>query len=122
MIADGIKGHVAGAALALFSLSIVVNAVQFTLLGKANKRATQAESATQVASDAASACTLSVELLKKNADAAALVAQVKIDAAKKTELRRSAKAQTILATPPSVPGNDCKSALDRASTWLKVAE
>lgn len=121
MITDTIKGHLAGAALALFSLSIVVNAVQFHLLGKATERATQAESAVTVASDAADTCTRSIDVLKKNADDAALVAKGKIEAAKKTEQRRAARAQTILAMPPSVPGNDCASALDRASTWLTVA-
>jgi regulator of protease activity HflC (stomatin/prohibitin superfamily) len=29
------------------------------------------------------------------------------------------KADQILLTPPTVPGNDCKSAMDRAAGWLK---
>jgi uncharacterized protein HemX len=63
-----------------------------------------------------------------NASIANLEQQAKDRDSENTKLRKEAEnrrraqeslAQQILATPPTVPGNDCLSAKDRVTNWLK---
>lgn len=69
--------------------------------------------------DAAEACSRSVEALKQAADEReAENAHARQQAADKARAHQH-RASAILATPPSVPGDDAASAQDRIWKWLE---
>lgn len=66
----------------------------------------------------ASACSDATEALREQADKRAAEAKKATAAARTAAADKQSRAQAILSTPPSVPGNDCASARDRADDWL----
>lgn len=79
---------------------------------------TRATTNLKTAQDAAESCSKDVERL------GVLAARRKVDAdkararAKTAAKTREEMADLILSTPASTPGDDCKSARDRAGSWL----
>ncbi|RYF80352.1 MAG: hypothetical protein EOO29_14175 [Comamonadaceae bacterium] len=71
------------------------------------------------ARDAASLCSDAVDALRTLADQRAAEARRAQGLAQKAARQRQAVAQQILATPPAVPGDDCRSAQVRVDAWLQ---
>lgn len=70
------------------------------------------------ARSAATTCSEATERMESRAAARAASAVLAIADARKSALARQGRAQHILSTPATVPGNDCKSADDRARRWI----
>ena len=108
------------------ALSLALNAaLGWAYLGQRDKT-TEAQSAATAmeqqrdgAREAANACSDAVDDLRTLADQRASEAKAaRAEAAAKVKSHNQ-KADTILATPPAVPGDDCKSAQMRVADWLK---
>jgi multidrug resistance efflux pump len=105
---------------ALIALVISIAANILFGLGYLDQRdaLTRARADLKTASEAATSCSENTERLET------LAASRKRDADKaRAEARAAARAgdqraDVILATPATVPGDDCQSASDRASAWL----
>ena len=67
----------------------------------------------------ASACSDATDDLRTLADQRAIEAQAARAEAAAQARTHQQKADAILATPPAVPGDDCKSAQMRVDNWLK---
>lgn len=108
------------------ALSLALNAaLGWAYLGQRDKT-TEAQSAVTAmeqqrdgARAVASACSDAVEDLRTVADQRAAEAKAaRAEAAAKAR-GHNKKADSILATPAAVPGDDCRSAQVRVSDWLK---
>lgn len=66
----------------------------------------------------ASACSDATDDLRDLADKRKAEAETARAAAKTVYVTRSKRADAILSKPASVPGDDCRSAADRAAAWL----
>ena len=119
MITDTIKGYLLGGVATLLVISLAGNAWQHRSAGKTLERAVTAENDLKSTKNAAKLCSDSVRALKDEADKAEKAAKLDIDKAKLEADERVKKARKIVITPPSVPGDDCRSALDRAREWQK---
>lgn len=103
----------------LLALSVAGNAwLGSTYLGARDER-TEAIGQRDQARSAATMCSDATEALQEQATRRQVEGQAAIAAARKAALGHEGRAQQILATPASTPGNDCKSADDRARSWLK---
>ena len=115
----------AGLALALLASLAANGLLGWAYLGQRDD-ATQAradfgamEQQRDGAREAASACSDAVDDLRTLADQRASEAKAaRAEAAAKAKSHNQ-KADTILATPPAVPGDDCRSAQLRIGDWLK---
>lgn len=108
---------IVGLAIAL-ALSMAGNAYLVDLyLGERDAKVTAGVERDQV-KEVAGACTSSVDAMQKAARQQTAVAVAAIAAAKTAGAPRKAAADAILSTPPSTPGDDCKSAQERADRWL----
>lgn len=119
MIAFGPKDYVIGGLAVALALSGVGN---WWLMGERDEgiaALAQVEGALVTANDAAKTCDEAVRDLEEKATQAQVVAAPKIEAAAKKNVQHVQRAQTILATPATVPDNVCESAQDRAAQWLK---
>ena len=85
----------------------------------ARDTATEANDMKDMALGAAATCSASITSLESAAKAQKAQAEVAIAAAEAKARTRNQSADRILSTPASTPGNDCKSASDRATEWLK---
>jgi hypothetical protein len=102
----------------LLAISVAGNAWLGTSWIFAEKReATAVEQGNQArgAAEMCSAGTLKLEDAARTRAAEGLRA---MEHAQQQAQMHEAKAQQILSAPPSTPGNDCKSADDRARAWL----
>lgn len=106
--------------LIALALSLATNGVMTKLYLGARDDVTQAEDNADVANAAAATCSASITSLESAAKAQKAQAEVAIAAAEAKAKTRNQSADRILSTPASTPGNDCKSASDRASEWLKA--
>lgn len=108
------------------ALSLALNAaLGWAYLGQRDKT-TEAQSAATAmeqqrdgARAAASACSDAVEDLRNVADQRAAEAKAARAEAAAKAMGHNKKADSILATPAAVPGDDCRSAQVRVSDWLK---
>lgn len=66
----------------------------------------------------ASACSDATEALREQADKRAAAGKTATAAARAVAAGKQGRAQVILTTPPSVPGDDYASARRRADDWL----
>lgn len=66
----------------------------------------------------ATACSDATEALREEADKRAADGKKATATARALAVAKQSRAQTILAKPPSVPGNDYASARARANDWL----
>lgn len=99
------------------AISVAINAaVGYAYLGQRDKAVVSVEKTVQ-ATGAAVACSAGVDSLEKKADERHATAAPKIAEAKQVAEAANTKADAILATPATEPGNDCKSASDRVDTW-----
>jgi hypothetical protein len=85
----------------------------------ARDHAATAEESKQQALDATATCSSSITSLESDAKAQKAQAETAIAQAQASAKTRNRSADRILSTPASTPGNDCKSASDRATEWLK---
>lgn len=108
-----IVGLGAGLALSLAGTAFVTDAY----LGKRDEL-TKVEGQRAAISSAADACTQSVDGIRTAAAAQTKVALIATAAAKEKGKKLDAAADEILSTPATVPGDDCKSAQERAAAWL----
>lgn len=72
---------------------------------------------TEQATGAALACSAGVDDLQTKAETRRLEAAPRVEAAKQAAAAGNRKADVILATPATAPGDDCKSATDRVDAW-----
>ena len=108
------------------ALSIALNAaLGWAYLGqrdkttKAETAVTSMEQQRDGARAAASACSDAVEDLRTVADQRAAEAKAARAEAAAKAMGHAKKADSILATPAAVPGDDCRSAQVRVADWLK---
>lgn len=73
----------------------------------------------QAAEGAAQQCSEGVAALQARAAAAARASAVQRAAAAASAAAGDARADVILASPPSTPADDCKSAVDQVDQWLQ---
>lgn len=107
------------ASAVVLAISLISNfGLTYVYLG-ARDDVTQAEAARDTASSAATTCSASVDDLTKAAKDQQAQATQALAAAEAKARTRNQRADAILSRPATVPGNDCKSAGDRASEWLK---
>lgn len=107
------------ALVALFAVSLGGNAYLWNERDDALSDLATVTAERNQAKGAAETCSRSVESLETAAQEAAATAAPLIVIAKKEETARQTKAQVILATPPSKPGDDYTSAKERAIKWLE---
>lgn len=104
-------------------ISLTLSLAGNAWLGKAylGKRDTAVQASTNLthATGAALSCSASVENLDKQAVQRAADAAPKRVAAAATAAKGNAKADVILSTAATAPGDDCKSATARANSWFK---
>lgn len=112
------KGYLMGAVAVLLGLSIAGNFIQYHQLDLAKTKLAVAEESARTNLKAANTCSEGVDALKKTADDNAKKAAVAIAAAKAAQRTAAGRAQAILSTPATVPGDVCQSATDRATRWL----
>ena len=98
-------------------ISLGANAgLGWSYLGQRDK-ATVAVVKTEQATGAAVACSQGVDKLETQAAKRKAEAAPKIAAAQKLADAGDKRADEILATPATVPGDDCRSAQARVDTW-----
>jgi hypothetical protein len=106
-----------GVALAI---SVACNgAVGWLWLHARDERAV-AETQRDEARGAATACSDATEALRTLADKQAADGKAAVAEAKATAGKAAQRADHILSRAPSQPGNDCASAQDRVTDWLKT--
>ena len=105
--------------LIALALSVAGNGVMTKLYLGARDDVTQAKDNADVVNAAAATCSASIVSLESAAKAQQAQSEVAIAAAQAQAKTRAQRADKILSTPASTPGNDCKSASDRATQWLK---
>lgn len=99
------------------AISLALNAaLGWAYLGQRDKAVVAVER-TEQATGAAVACSAGVDDLQTKAETRRLEAAPKVEAAKQAAAAGNKRADVILATPASTPGNDCKSATDRVDAW-----
>lgn len=101
------------------ALSLAGNAVLGKVYLDARDERVEATGARDQARAAASSCSDATEALRELADKQAAEGKVAAAVARRKANSHEQLAQQILATPASTPGDDCKSAQDRARTWLQ---
>lgn len=102
----------------LLALSALLNVMVGRNYLEARDAATQAESARLQASAAATLCSASIEGMEAAAAERAREATRFRAKAESNARTHQVRAHRILATPPSTPGDACKSAADRVDAWL----
>lgn len=103
----------------VLAISLLANAgLTYFYLG-ARDNVTAAEKDRDQAKDAAQTCSDSVDSLQLTARDNAAKSRKAIAAAATLAQTRDQRADEVLATPATAPGNDCKSADDRITRWLK---
>lgn len=110
-----VPGWVYVAAIAVLTASSA--AMGWAWLG-ARDRVAELTGQRDQANSAARMCSESVINLQRLAAKRLREGQPAIAAAAKTAQAADQRADQILATPPSTPGDDCKSAQDQVDSWL----
>lgn len=110
---------IVAASAAVFATLAGVVAFQRSQIDKKNAEIVALQLSLKQSQDAAQICSDSVADLRKQSDEREKKGLDAIEAAKANALKAKSKADKILSTPPSVPGNDCQSASDRVNEWLK---
>ena len=109
--------------LILLALSLAANAlIGHAWLGTRDDLATVTATTTQQiaqARTAAKTCNDATETLQEAGRQRSAAAARALDAARAQAAPLQASADTILLTPASTPGDDCRSARDRANNWLQ---
>lgn len=113
-------------AVGLLAVSLLVNLWQINRHVKVEKKLTTAEEAVKTGKRDLKAqvaltqsCSDSVATLKREADEAEKAHAEAIKAAQAKNQTHTAKAMKILSTPPSVPGDQCKSIVNLVGDWRK---
>lgn len=117
---DRIKGAVIGGLLLLIALSLIGNFFLYHGYAHERDRAVALEGEKRNARDAADLCSASVDGLVKAAEAQGKQAEADRRAAAARAEQHRRTADQILTRPASSPGDDCKSARDRAGEWLRA--
>lgn len=119
IITKEIKLVVAWVALVIIIALVASNIVLFRWWQGAKEDLTRVETSRDSWIETADKCSKSVAALEDVAKQNALKHADAVASAASAAFVRGQRAQKILRTPPSTPGNDCKSADDRARAWLK---
>lgn len=119
MISLGIKDYVIGGLGLVLVLSLWGNAHLVGKVDEANRQIGEATSDADNAKEVAGMCSDSVTRLEEEQREREAKRKPAVETSKATQQTQQGKATTILATAPTKPGNDCQSAKDRASIWLK---
>lgn len=106
------------ALLVVLFISFLANFVLAVGYVDQRDKMTEAKTSLKTAQDAAESCSRDVERLGTLAASRKVDADKARAAAKTAARSRDELADQILSTPASTPGNDCKSAQDRAGAWL----
>lgn len=102
----------------ILAVSIALNALMFWATTDAMESTAKAIAERDRARADATACSDATEELRDLADKRKAEADKARDAAKRAAASHEQRADAILSRPASVPGDDCKSAADRAEAWL----
>lgn len=102
----------------LLAVSIALNALMVWALTDARDTAATAIAQRDRARADATACSDATEALRLLADQRKAEADKARVAARRAAASHEQRADAILSKPASVPGDDCKSASERASAWL----
>lgn len=106
----------------VLAISLLANAgMTYVYLG-ARDDVTAAEKDRDQAKGAAQTCSDSVDQLQLLARDNAAKSRKAIAAAAARATTADQRADEELATPATVPGNDCRSAQDRAGKWLRTRQ
>ena len=119
MISLGIKDYVIGGLAIALGLSLWGNTHLSAKVDEANVQIGVSQGDAQTAKEVAKSCSMSVTRLEEEQRAREEKAEPEKVASVATDKKQQARAQVILAKPPTVPGNDCQSAKDRMAGWLK---
>lgn len=104
----------------VLAISLLANAgLTYIYLG-ARDDVAAADSLARQAKSAAQTCSDSVDQLQLLARDNAAKSRKAIAAAAARATTADQRADDVLSTPATVPGNDCRSAQDRASKWLRT--
>lgn len=101
-------------------VSLASNAALGWLWLDARDGRTEAVAERDSARGAASACSDATDDLRRLADQRAAEAKAARETAAKAARNAQGRAQTILATPARVPGDDCRSAAAQVDEWLST--
>lgn len=115
----GIKDYALAGLAIVLGLSLWGNYHLSGKVDEANRQIGAAQSDANNAKEVAGECSKSVTRLEEDQREREAKAAPVVQASKDEDKKQQSKAQVILITPPTEPGNDCQSARDRASTWLK---
>lgn len=115
----GIKDYVIGGLGVALALSLWGNQYLSGKVDEANQSVGAAHADAENAKDVAGMCSRSVAKMEEDQRERERLAKPAVEASKGQQQEQQGKAATILTTAPTKPGNDCQSAKDRASTWLK---
>jgi mannitol-specific phosphotransferase system IIBC component len=118
-ISAAVLPYLIGAVAALVVGLIISTFLLFGARDEALKKLEKAEADLIQERTLSKQCSDSVKALETAAAKAQEDNRKAIELAAGTNTNKVKKAQKILSTPPTVPGNDCKSASDRIQSWLK---
>lgn len=102
----------------ILAVSIALNALMFWATTDAMESTAKAIAERDRARADATACSDATDALRLLADKRKTEADKASAAAKRAAASYEQRADAILARPASVPGDDCRSATDRAEAWL----
>lgn len=103
----------------LLGLSVLGNAIQYRTNLGTRDQLVEAKGARDQARAAASSCSDATEALRELADKTAAAGRKAAAEAAARARSHQARAQEILAAPPAVAGDDCRSAHLRAVGWIQ---
>jgi hypothetical protein len=114
------SGSIALAFLIVLAASLLANAVLYKAWRGAHDEFVKAQSQFEDQREQTATCNKSIDKLEADArDRATENTKLRQEAQNRRRAQESL-AQQILATPATVPGDDCKSARDRVANWLKA--
>lgn len=116
---DVIKNYIIAGLVGVLLLSLAGSAWLFNSRDEVKTELATAQSDLRQSRAAGEACNRSIEKLETVAKEKADAAKPGIDKAKAGVVEGQKKAQVIMSTAPSKPGDDYASAVDRATNWLK---
>jgi ribosomal protein S27AE len=107
------RGSAALYVLIALAVSLLANLVLWNSLDEAQHEVTKLTTTLKTANEATEACNASIAGLEKAAEQRGRDAEKDRRDAEDRARRRKERADKELATPPTVPGDDCRSAQDR---------
>lgn len=112
-------GSIALGVMIVLALSLLANVWLWNAKASEHDARVKAETGLSAANAATQACNDSIAGLEEAARQRGAAQEKQRAAAAERRRRADQSADRILATPATVPGDDCRSAQDRVAAWLK---